>query len=567
MADEKKLTPVELIKAESSLLRGTIADDLSDDSDQFAKPNTQLLKFHGTYQQDDRDLRGKKVDGKSTKAFSMMTRTRIPGGRITVEQLLAHLDICDDLGNATMKITTRQTLQLHGILKKDLRETMQRIDKVNLSTLAACGDVNRNVMCCPAPFKNPVYDAIRRLSNDLKDHLAPQSGAYYDLWLRDEESGEKTKLSSSEEEPIYGPTYLPRKFKIAIALPEDNCVDIYTNDLGFLAVVRDGKVIGYNVLVGGGLGTTPSAKKTFPALAKRMAFVRPENCCRIAEAIVKVQRDHGCRTDRKTARMKYLIADKGLEWFREQVEAYYGEKLEECTEDDVYGFDDHMGWFEQGDGKWFYGLNVENGRLYDDETRQWKTALREICAELNPGVCLTAHQSIMFTDLEEEQKSTLESIIRKHGIPMTEDISTVRRWSMACVALPTCSLAVTESERVLPSLIDELEASLAKLGLEKEAFTLRMTGCPNGCARPYNADIGLVGKTKGKYTVYLGGQLLGKRLGKIYKEIVPLEEVVDTLEPVFIAFKTHRNDGETFGDFCDRIGNEQLDALAQGSAA
>jgi len=497
----------------------------------------------------------------------MMTRTRIPGGRLTVEQLLAHLDICDDLGNATMKITTRQTLQLHGILKKDLRETMQRIDKVNLSTLAACGDVNRNVMCCPAPFKNPVYDEIRRLSNDLKDHLAPQSGAYYDLWLCDEESGEKTKLSSSEEEPIYGATYLPRKFKIAIALPEDNCVDIYTNDLGFLAVIRDGKVIGYNVLVGGGLGTTPSAKKTFPALAKRMAFVRPENCCRVAEAIVKVQRDHGCRTDRKTARMKYLIADKGLAWFREHVEAYYGEKLEDCTEDDVYGFDDHMGWFEQGDGKWFYGLNVENGRLYDDETRQWKTALREICAELNPGVCLTAHQSIMFTDLEEEQKSTLESIIRKHGIPMTEDISTVRRWSMACVALPTCSLAVTESERVLPNLIDELEASLAKLGLEKDAFTLRMTGCPNGCARPYNADIGLVGKTKGKYTVYLGGQLLGKRLGKIYKEIVPLEEVVLTLEPVFIAFKTHRNDGETFGDFCDRIGNEQLDALAQGFAA
>ena len=567
MADEKKLTPVEVIKAESSLLRGTIADDLSGDSDQFAKPNTQLLKFHGTYQQDDRDLRGKKVDGKSTKAFSMMTRTRIPGGRITVEQLLAHLDICDDLGNATMKITTRQTLQLHGILKKDLRETMQRIDKVNLSTLAACGDVNRNVMCCPAPFKNPVYDEIRRLSDDLKDHLAPQSGAYYDLWLRDEESGEETKLSSSEEEPIYGPTYLPRKFKIAIALPEDNCVDIYTNDLGYLAVVRDGKVIGYNVLVGGGLGTTPSAKKTFPALAKRMAFVAPENCCRVAEAIVKVQRDHGCRTDRKTARMKYLIADKGLDWFREQVEEYYGEKLEDCTEDDVYGFDDHMGWFEQGDGKWFYGLNVENGRLYDDDTRQWKTALREICAVLNPGVRLTAHQSIMFTDLEEDQKATLESIIRKHGIPMTEDISTVRRWSMACVALPTCSLAVTESERVLPNLMDELEASLAKLGLEKEAFTLRMTGCPNGCARPYNADIGLVGKTKGKYTVYLGGQLLGKRLGKIYKEIVPLEEVVPTLEPVFIAFKTHRNDGETFGDFCDRIGNEQLDAFAQDFAA
>lgn len=561
MADEVKLTPVEIIKAESTLLRGTIAEDLANDSDQFAKPNTQLLKFHGSYQQDNRDERGKKnAEGKSVKAYSMMTRTRIPGGRLTAEQLIAHLDICDQLGNSTLKVTTRQTLQLHGILKSDLRATMQRIDKVNLSTLAACGDVNRNVMCCPAPYKNEVYDELYRLTDALKDHLAPQTGSYYELWLKDEETGEETLLSKDEEEPIYGPTYLPRKFKIAVALPEDNCVDIYTNDLGFLAVVRDGKVIGYNVLVGGGLGTTPSAKKTFPALAKRLGFVKPEDACRIAEAIVKTQRDHGNRSDRKTARMKYLIADKGLEWFKVEVEKHYGESIAGCTEDEVHGFNDHMGWDEQGDGKWFYGWNVENGRLFDSEDRRWKTALREICSELNPGIRLTAHQSILFTDLEESDKSKLEAIIKKNGLPLSEEISTVRRWSMACVALPTCGLAVTESERALPGVMDELEVSLAKLGLDSEAFTVRMTGCPNGCARPYNADIGLVGKTKGKYTVFLGGQLLGKRLGSIYKDLVPTEELNGVLTPLFAAFKEHRSEGETFGDFCDRTGNEQLAA-------
>ncbi|MEM8735855.1 MAG: NADPH-dependent assimilatory sulfite reductase hemoprotein subunit, partial [Planctomycetota bacterium] len=358
------------------------------------------------------------------------------------------------------------------------------------------------------------------------------------------------------------PTYLPRKFKIAIALPEDNCVDIYTNDLGFLAVVREGKVIGYNVSVGGGLGTTPSAKKTFPALAKRMAFVKPDQACAIAEAVVKTQRDHGNRADRKTARMKYLIAEKGLDWFKERVEEHFGSPLEPCTEDEVHGFNDHMGWDEQGDGKWFYGLNVENGRLTDGPNRQWKKMLREVCSEVKPGIALTAHQSILFTDIEESAKAKLEEIIQRNGIPLSSEVSTVRRWSMACVALPTCSLAVTESERVLPNLMDDLEVRLSKLGLHSEAFTVRMTGCPNGCARPYNADVGLVGKTKGKYTVFLGGQLLGKRLGSIYRDLVPFEDIADTLTPLFVAFKQHRFDGETFGDFCSRSGNEQLESWA-----
>ncbi len=568
MADETKLSPVEEIKSASRFLRGTIAEDLADaGSDQFAKPNTQLLKFHGTYQQDDRDGRVKgSGEGKSGKTFSMMTRTRIPGGRLTAAQLIEHLDLCDQIGNATLKCTTRQALQLHGIPKGDLRETIRRISEVQLSTLAACGDVNRNIMCCPAPIKDSVHEDMHKLCEALKDHLAPRTKAYYELWLKDDSTGEETLVSGGEPEvePIYGPTYLPRKFKTAIALPEDNCIDIYTNDLGFLAVVRDGKIVGYNVLVGGGFGTTPSAKKTFPALAKRLAFITPDQACGVAEAIVKVQRDYGNREDRKIARMKYLIADRGIEWFRAEVEKYYGAKLPDCTEDDVHGVDDHMGWAEQGDGLWFYGWNVENGRLYDSEDRRWKTALREICAKFNPGIRLTAHQSILFTDIKAEDKIALEEIIHKNGLPLSEEISTVRRWSMACVALPTCGLAVTESERVLPAVIDQFEAELAKLGLSHEKFTVRMTGCPNGCARPYNAEIGLVGKTKNKYTVYLGGQLIGKRLAFIYKESVALEEIVPTLVPLFIAFKQHRlSSSETFGDFCDRVGNEQLTAWSE----
>ncbi len=572
MADDTKLSPVEEIKIESRFLRGTIQDDLSNDSDEFAKPNTQLLKFHGTYQQDNRDSRNTKSgEGKGAgKQFSMMTRSRIPGGRLTPEQMIAHLDLCDELGSATLKCTTRQALQLHGILKGDLRETIRRINAVQLSTLAACGDVNRNVMCCPSPVKDAVHDEMRRLTDAIKDHLAPKTSAYYELWLKDDENGEETLVGGGkpeEVEPIYGPTYLPRKFKVAIGLPEDNCVDIYTNDLGFLAVVRDGQVIGYNVLVGGGMGTTPSAKKTFPALAKRMAFTTPDQACLVAEAVVKVQRDFGNRADRKVARLKYLIADKGIEWFRAEVEKYYGAELPDCTEDEVHGFDDHMGWFEQGDGQWFYGWNVENGRLYDDADRRWKSAIREICAELKLNLVLTPHQSILFTDVDPSKKAKLESIIKKHGLPLSEEISTVRRWSMACVALPTCGLAVTESERVLPELMDQLEAELARLGLEKEAFTLRMTGCPNGCARPYNSDIGLVGKTKGKYTVFLGGQLLGKRLNTIYKDLVPFEELTSTLTPVFVAFKQHRQPAETFGDFCHRVGNEQLLSWAEEYAS
>ena len=561
-----KLSPLEKIKEESQFLKGTIDTELAAETDHFGKADIQLLKFHGTYQQDDRDKRAELKKAGGGKAFSMMVRCRIPGGRITSEQMLAQLDLCDELGDSTMKITTRQTIQLHGVLKKDLKATINRINEIELSTLAACGDVNRNIMCCPAKRADSVHQDMLKLTDELTDALAPQTPAYHELWLTDPETGEKTLEGGGPiEEPLYGPTYLPRKFKLGIALPEDNCIDIYTQDLGFLAVVRDGKIIGYNVLVGGGMGTTPALKKTYPALAKRMAFCTPDQAIGVSQAVLKVQRDNGNREDRKTARMKYLVDRWGIEKFRKEVESYFGTPLADCTEDDVHGFDDHMGWQDQGDGKWSYGLNIENGRLYDDDKRQLKAMMREICHTFGTELRMTGHQSIIVTDVEPADKEKLIDIVKKHNVRTTEETSTVRRWSMACVALPTCGLAITESERRLPSLIDDLEQPLAKLGLDKDRFTIRMTGCPNGCARPYNADLALVGKAREKYTLFAGGGWLGNRLAFIYKDLVPSDQVADEIIGIAAAYKANRNDDESLGDFCDRVGKDELIALAEAA--
>jgi sulfite reductase (ferredoxin) len=572
MADSAKPSPVEATKLQSNYLRGTIAAELSDGQAFFSKPSTQLLKHHGTYQQDDRDYRAESRAGggkKSDKAFIFMVRTRVPGGRLTSAQLLAELDLCDELGNSTLRITSRQGLQLHGIIKDHLWETIHRINQVQLTTLAACGDVERNIMCCPAPRRaSKVQARLEEITDRLTDHLAPRTRAYHEIWLKDPDGSEDQLVAGGPEvEPIYGPTYLPRKFKTAIGLADDNCIDIYTHDLGFLAVTEGDELLGFNVLVGGGQGTTPSNANTFPALAKRMAFVSPDDVLAVAEAIVKVQRDFGNRSDRKRARMKYLIHDWGLEAFKAKVEEYFGRALPEPHPADVHGFDDHLGWNEQGDGRWFYGLNVENGRIHDASDSRLKAALREICQRLAPPLRFTPHQSILFCDLAAADRDTLTTILHDHGVPLSEEISNARRWSMACVAWPTCGLAVTESERALPGIIDQLEIELARLGLSAEQFTIRMTGCPNGCARPYNCDVGLVGRTAGKYTVFLGGRLLGDRLNEIYKDLVPAEEVVSTLVPVFAHFKQARQAGESFGDFCHRQGMAALAAWCERHAA
>ncbi|MFV2066589.1 MAG: NADPH-dependent assimilatory sulfite reductase hemoprotein subunit [Pirellulales bacterium] len=564
--DVPKVSSVERIKRESNYLRGKIAEELADDRTDFVSSDSvQLLKHHGTYQQDDRDERAARraAGAKSGKAYCFMVRTKIPAGKLDSRQLLAELDLCDEVGNTTLRITTRQGLQLHGVLKGDLARAVRRINEVQLSTLAACGDVERNVMCCPAPHDfDPVHEEMQGLAARIADHLCPQTTAYHEIWLDDPETGQRQRVGGGsdghEVEPIYGPTYLPRKFKTGIGLPGDNCIDLYSHDLGLMAICEDFRIVGYNVLVGGGFGFTPSAKKTFPAVAKRFCFIDTERVVDLATAIVGVQRDFGNRADRKVARLKYLIADWGLDAFRTKVEAYFGAPLAEPNPVDVHGFDDHIGWQEQGDGVWCYGLNVENGRIQDTPRMRLKTALRTICSTLEPGIRLTAHQSLLMTDVAEKDRQQLEQVLSDHGVPLSEQISTARRWSMACPALPTCGLAVTESERALPTMIDQLEAELTRLQLDDERFTLRMTGCPNGCARPYNADIGLVGKTAGKYTVLLGGRLLGDRLNWIYKDMVPTDQVVPTLVSVFAHFKEHRFPDETLGDFCDRLGREEL---------
>ena len=554
-----KPSAVELAKIASHYLKGDIPQELVDGAPGFGKASVQLLKNHGTYQQDDREARKAKDGAKSERQISFMVRTRIPGGKLTAEQLLAEIDLGDELANGTVRLTTRQGIQHHGIVKGDLKATIRRINEIQLSTLAACGDVERNVMCCPAPIRNnPAHDEMMAMAEKLAMHLAPRTRAYHEIWLTDDATGEKTLAAGGPEgkevAPIYGPTYLPRKFKTAFALPEDNCTDIYTNDLGFLAVHENGKILGYNVLAGGGLGVTPSAAKTFPALAKRLGFVPPEDVLDIAVAIVKVQRDFGNRSDRKVVRLKYTIHTMGLENFRTKVEEYFGRPLAPCHPADVHGFDDHIGWFEQGDGKYFYGLNVENGRILDKDGFRLKTAIRQILREIKPGVRITAHQSLLFTDLAVTDRVRIADILHAHGVKTSEEISTLRRWSMACVALPTCGLAVAESERVLPGLIDQLEPEVAKLGLANDAFTLRMTGCPNACARPYNADIGIVGRTLGKYTIFLGGRLLGDRLNVQYKDVVPFEELTKEITAVLACYKAERHGGETLGDFCHRKG-------------
>ena len=571
MSETPKVSPVEKFKEASHFLRGEIPEELVDENAFFGKGSIQLLKHHGSYQQDNRDERkAAREDGRG-KAYSMMLRTAFPGGKMTPDQLLAELDLCDEVGNTTLRVTTRQALQLHGILKGDLKKTIRRINDVQATTLAACGDVNRNVMCCPAPLReNPIHDELQQMADRLSKQYMPKPKDYYQLWLTDEATEEKQLVGGDADpfkvEPIYGQVYLPRKFKIGIALPQDNCIDAYSQDLGLLAICEDEKIVGYNMLVGGGFGTTPTAKKTFPALGQPLAFVAPEKVIDVATAVVKVQRDFGNRADRKIARLKYLIHNWGIEKFKQKVEEYLGESLTAPKPLEITGFDDHLGWHAQGDGKWFYGLNIENGRIKDEGPLQLKTALQEICKTLKFPLRLTSHQNILFTDIDESQKSEIENILDRHGVPRTEAISTVRRWSMACPAMPTCGLAVTESERALPGMMDQLEAALADLGLEDEVFTTRMTGCPNGCARPYNSDIGLVGKTLGKYTILLAGRREGDRLNRIYQDLVPAEEVVPTLTPLFAYFKQDRLEGESFGDFCERQGFDNLRARAESQS-
>ena len=556
----KKLSKNESIKEESDYLRGTIAESLSDTTTGAISPNdSQLTKFHGTYLQDDRDKRSALIKEKKEKAFSFMIRVRVPGGVCTPAQWIGINRLSDEFADGTLKLTTRQAFQLHGVLKGNLKQTMKEINDTLLDTLAACGDVNRNVMSPSNPFESSLHGEALALAKDLHDHLTPRTTAYAEIWL----DGEKTAVGEETVEPIYGKTYLPRKFKIAVALPPRNDVDVFSNDLGFVGILEDGRIVGYNVLVGGGLGMTHGKTTTFPRVADDIGFCLPEQAVQVAEEIVKIQRDFGNRSDRRNARLKYTIEGRGVDWFKQELNARLGWSLDESRNFSFESTTDRYGWSEDADGKWTFGLFVEGGRLRNSGQAFEKEAIREIAENVPCEFRLTANQNLVIARISGEDKAKIENIFREKGVRNPTELSALRLNSIACTALPTCGLALAESERYLPGLIDELDQVIDGLGLRDESIAIRSTGCPNGCGRPYLGEIGLVGKSPGKYNLYLGAGLDGTRLNKLYRQAITNDEIVSELKPVLEDYAGNRAGGERFGDFCIRQG--YVKATGQGA--
>jgi sulfite reductase (NADPH) hemoprotein beta-component len=544
----------EFIKEKSRLLRGTIAEGLADVSTgAISEDDSQLTKFHGTYLQDDRDVRHERAKKKLEKAYSFMIRVRLPGGVTTSKQWLALDAIAGTYANHTLRLTTRQTFQFHGVIKSNMRRTMQALNAAVLDTLAACGDVNRNVMAASNPYLSKTHAATHDLAVAISEHLLPKTGAYHEIWLDGELVVDKSKPAAEEVEPIYGQHYLPRKFKVVIAVPPSNDVDIFAHDLGYIAIVENGKLAGYNVTVGGGMGMTHGEHDTFPRTADVLGFCTPEQAVDVAEKVVTVQRDWGNRESRKRARLKYTIEDRGLDNFRAEVERRLGYKLGAPR---PYRFDftgDPIGWKQGADKKWHLTLFIENGRIKDVSGHSLRTALREV-AEVHPGgFIVTGNQNLIIANVPAKGKGKIEAILKEHGVALGTS-SGLRRSSMACVALPTCGLALAESERFLPELINALEELTDKAGLKEDDIVIRMTGCPNGCARPYLAEIGLVGRNPGLYNLYLGAAFNGERLNKLYAEDVDKARIVRLLEPMFGRYAMEREDGEHFGDFVIRAG-------------
>jgi len=545
---ERPLSANERIKGDSNFLRGTIADGLTRaETGALSDNDTQLTKFHGIYQQDDRDLRAERGKQRMEKAFIFMARLRVPGGVLTPAQWLAAEKVALERGNGTLRLTTRQTIQFHGILKGNLRPLMQGLHDVKLDTIAACGDVNRNVIATVDPWHEK-HAEIAALAQAISTHLRPRTRAWHEIWVGEEQVAGGVE----EDEPIYGRTYMPRKFKIAIVLPPHNDVDVFAHDLGFIAVQENGRIVGYNVAVGGGMGMTHGEPDTYPRGGDVIGFCTPDQVLNVAEMTVTLQRDFGDRSDRKHARLKYTIDRMGLDRFvallNERVKVTLGDAR-------PYAFastGDRFGWTESSNGLSHFTLFVENGRVRDLPDRRLLTGLRAI-AELGVGrFFITTNQNLVLADIPADSRSTVEGLLLAHGLDTP--VSGLRRNAMACVALPTCGLALAESERYLPSLLTRLEGELDRYGLREDDITIRMTGCPNGCARPYLSEIGLVGRTPGIYNLYLGGALEGSRLNKLYQRDLDDDGIVAALAPLFESYAKDRQDGERFGDFILRTG-------------
>jgi sulfite reductase (NADPH) hemoprotein beta-component len=551
-APEKPLHKNELLKAESNFLRGNIVRELADTSTgTISEESAQLTKFHGIYAQDDRDLRTQRRKENKEKAFSFMARIRVPGGVCTPAQWLALDQIAGESANGTLKLTTRQAFQFHGVLKGDLWRAINGVNKALLDTIAACGDVNRNVMCNPNPERSELHREVQKVTEAISAHLLPRSRAYHELWVADE----LVAGGEPEVEPIYGKTYLPRKFKIVVAVPPSNDVDIYAHDLGYIAITDTaGKLIGFNVTVGGGLGMSHNQVETFPRIADVLGFCTVEQAVEVAEKVVMVQRDYGDRTDRKHARLKYTIEDRGLSWFRAQVEERLGFSLTAPRAFTFTHTGDRYGWVDAQDGRSHFTLFIQSGRVKDDGDYTLRTALREIARVHRGDLRLTANQNLIIANVTAEDRPQIEALLSKYKLDTANNASGLKLNAMSCVALPTCGLALAESERYLPNLVEILEAEFEAAGLRHDEVTLRITGCPNGCGRPYLAEIGFVGKAPGKYNVYLGAAFNGSRLNILYKSSVPNAEIVPLLRPIIQRYATERNAGERFGDFVIRAG-------------
>ena len=550
-----KLSAVELLKTESHRLRGTLARELAEGGIQVSEDAYQLLKFHGSYEQFDRDTATERKQHGQEKEYQFMLRCRMPGGRMTTAQYLYFDRLADSRANGSLRITVRQGIQFHGILKGDLKPAIAGINTTLLTTMSACGDVVRNIMASPTPVHNARQARIEQDARLLSEHLKPKTRAYYEIFLDEAPSG-----AGEEEEPLYGPTYLPRKFKVGITHEADNTIDVLTNDLGIVAVFDGDTLLGYNIAVGGGLGMTHNNPRTYPRLATPVAFVPPDDLIAIVEAVIRLQRDHGDRTNRRRARLKYVVDDMGLPWIRETLAAYYGRPLPDPRPMNLQ-VPDILGWHEQGDGRLWLGVPVAAGRIIDGgpsqpEGARLRTALRVVGERFAPNYVMTPQQDVLLTDIDPAHRDAIGALLAEHGVTPAQAMSPMAQFALSCPALPTCGLALTEAERMHPEIVAGFDALLARHNLAARRISVRVTGCPNGCARTYAGDIGIVGRMPGFYAVYVGGDFEGTRLSFKLLEKVPHAEVISLFDPLFAAWSASPDEG--FGNFCSRLGREAL---------
>lgn len=555
-----KTNPVETQKAESRHLRGTIAAELAaaEARGGVSESTYTLLKFHGTYEQFDRDTATARKQAGEDKDWAFMTRVRLPGGRLSAAQYLALDALAERHADGTLRLTTRQGVQFHGIKRGNLRASIAAVDNALLTTFAACGDVVRNVTTTPAPRADAVHRRLQAEAQRLSAALLPRTRAHHQIFV----AGEEAPAAGEEEaEPLYGETYLPRKFKLGLIHPADNTPDILTNDLGFIAIVAGGAVVGWQVVIGGGMGMTHNKPETYPRLASPICRIGADEVLEVAEAVVRLSRDHGDRTNRKHARLKYVVEERGVDWVRARLEADLGRPLAAPGRLPPLRLPDLLGWHDQGDGRAWLGLPIPSGRIADHGAVRLRTALREAVSRFGANPIVTPQQDLLLADLPLDARPALEALLRAHGVTLAQGLSPLQRWALACVALPTCGQALTEAERVRDPIVNAVELELERVGLADERISLRITGCPNGCARPYAGDIGLVGRTPGVYSLFVGGDFAGTRLSFQLVEKVKQAEIAATLAPLFEAWQQHRVFGEGFGDFCHRQGREALLAL------